>query len=335
MRFFPLTLILFWVFSHGCAGPEASSDARVDASDTSPAADAAADSPPAIRDASGDAPADGGSTADSAAADGGALPDAASDAGPALIACPTPLPSGWVFCDDFETGDLTHREGGARWDGPGPGASVDTSGAVSGAYSLALSYGGVADGADAFTEQRFELGTGARELWIRYSMYVPANYQHRSQSHLGESANNKGFIHLWHGDYGSGPGVAAGFEFWPMGGGAESVTTFHPFRPDIGHLEPTAGRRLGISASDVGQWATITIHLRAASVANNDGVAEVWRRPTGAAAELVYQRTDVPMYASPDTFERGYLLGWANSGFTETTVFRVDDVVFATSALTP
>jgi hypothetical protein len=49
--------------------------------------------------------------------------------------------------------------------------------------------------------------------------------------------------------------------------------------------------------------------------------------------QLVYQFTEGRYHnvdpAEPDVaLRKGYLMGWANSGFTETTDFFIDDITF-------
>ncbi len=242
--------------------------------------------------------------------------------------CPATLPSGWLFCDDFETGDLSTSWSAARWGG-GSYVQVSTAIARTGTNALAFNFLGGVDGEDAWAEQRFELGGQYDELWFRYDLQIPTNYYHRTQVGGG---NNKSFITLWADDYGAGPGLAAGFEVWPDGGGAGELT-FHPFRPEIGHI-PAPGAPAGIELSDRGTWIEIVGQVRAASVNNDDGIARLWKTPEGGERTLIFELTNVAMYQPNGNYlERGYLLGWSNSGFDEDTTLTIDNVVFSTEPL--
>ena len=165
---------------------------------------------------------------------------------------------------------------------------------------------------------------------MKYDLYIPSNYYHREDA---PSANNKAFVHLWTGEYSGGRGLGAGFEVQPDGAGG-SIVDFHPFRPDSSHLrDPIRGGK-GIELSDRGTWVEFICQIKAASPANNDGIARVWKTPQGGTKKLIFERTDVKLYnADGNYFEHGYLLGWSNSGFTNTTTLYIDNVVISNSAI--
>ena len=236
-----------------------------------------------------------------------------------------------LFQDDFESGNLSKTQGGARWGGS-TSAQVVNVRPNTGTYSLRMTFSGVPDGEDSFSEQRFELGGRYTDVWIKYDLYIPSNYYHRTQN--PDSANNKSFVHLWAGDYSGGPGFGAGYEIWPDGTGAGNLA-FHPFRPDQGHLDDNLRNSRGIELSDRGTWIEITSQIKNATSANNDGEARVWKRRQGSTTkELIYEQTGLPIYNADGNFmERGYLLGWSNSGFLETTVFYIDNFVISNNPL--
>ena len=250
--------------------------------------------------------------------------DAATDA--AVVGA-----SGILLQDDFETGNLgLPQPGGGSWGGSNAGSGdkvqVNTDLAKTGSYSLQLVFGGEVSGKDAWAEQRFELGGQYSEIWLKYDLFVPRNYYHRMDP---PSANNKFLVHLWSGQYSGGPGLGGGFEVLPDGLGG-SVLDFHPFRPDSSHIKDTVRGGVAIAPSDRGTWVKFICQIKAASPANNDGVVRVWKTPQGGTKTLIFERTDVKLYNSAGNFfERGYLLGWSNSGFTDTTTLNIDNITIS------
>ena len=163
---------------------------------------------------------------------------------------------------------------------------------------------------------------------------MPTNYVHRSQQNIGESANNK-FLTLWGDAYQGGPGWGGGWETWPDGAGSGQLK-YHNFRPDQSHrADPAHASVRPFDLADRGTWVTFTAQVKLATAANNDGEMRVWRRRGGNGAnELIYEMTSLPIYNGAGNYlERGYLLGWTNSGFAETTVFYLDNVAISTSPL--
>lgn len=243
--------------------------------------------------------------------------------------------AGAMLQDNFETGNLTKPQtGGGSWAGTNAGSGdkvqVSTTLAKTGIYSLQFTFAGGAPGEDAWAEQRFELGGRYPEVWVKYDLYIPNNYYHRIDA---PSANNKAFVHLWAGQYSGGTGLGAGFEVQPDGAGG-SIIDFHPFRPDSSHVRDTVRGGKGIELSDRGTWVEFICQVKAASPANNDGIARVWKTPQGGTKKLIFERTDVKLYnADGNFFERGYLLGWSNSGFTDTTVLHIDNITISDSAM--
>lgn len=251
-----------------------------------------------------------------------------------LLACAQYAAAGVLLQDDFESGGLYKLQTGTgRWGesnaGSGDSVRVNTILPKTGNYSLQFVFGGGPTGADAWAEQRFELGGKHAEVWVKYDLYVPSNYYHRPDV----PSNNKAFVHLWSGDYNTGKGLGGGFEIQADGAGG-SIIDFHPFRPDSSHLRDTIRGGKGIEPSDRGKWVEFICQIKAASSSNNNGIARVWKTPQGGTKKLIFERTDVKLYnADGNFFERGYLLGWANSGFTNTTTLYIDNVVISNSAI--
>ena len=232
-----------------------------------------------------------------------------------------------LFQDGFESGDKQHTENGFTWNATS--RQVNTLNPRTGQYSLEFLFREGSDGEDSSAEQRFALGGNYPEIWIKYDLYVPENYYHRSQS--GSSANNKGIVTLWSGDYsGSGRGQFLGFEHWPTGDGSSRLS-FHPIigaSDDRGHTFP--GTLFIDRSKDLGKWIEFIVHFKVASSANNDGIIRAWKTTEGYPRETLVDVSNYNNYTpSGNYFNTGYLLGWSNSGFSETTKIYIDNFVFS------
>ena len=242
--------------------------------------------------------------------------------------------AGTFFKDDFESGDMKNSQNGFWWH-VGKNTTVSNEKSSDGKYSLRIAYPGVPDGKDSFAEQGFSLGGYYPDLWMKYDVYVPSNYYHRTQS---GSANNKAFVHLWAGTYDgeNREGPLIGPNFWPVNSGESKIDLWVGCR-DNGvrtldkhyHSEGS----VAIVSADRGKWLTIIIHAKYATKANNDGVYELWKIRDGVITKLL-DKHDGPWYSTGARgFAEGYLLGWANSGFDNETVFYIDNFEVSTTSL--
>lgn len=248
----------------------------------------------------------------------------------ALALAALPSQAGVIFQDSFEGGNLAAKANGFSW-GESRDTAVSTEKAKSGSYALKFTFAGVPSGQDSFSEQRFYLGGNYPDIWVSYDLYVPANYVHRQQS---DSANNKGFLYMWSGDYNSPSGPGMGPNFWPQNEttGPASYGTQYVWGPGWGKHFWSAMPK-AIESEDRGKWVTIVAHYKYASSANNDGVAEIWKTRDGVQQKLM-SITNGDWYVSGQKgFDQGYLLGWANSGFDQTTIFYIDNVTVSTTSL--
>lgn len=235
-----------------------------------------------------------------------------------------------IFQDGFEGGNLNARSNGFSW-GESRDTAVSRDRAKGGSYALKFTFAGVPSGQDSFSEQRFYLGANYPDIWVSYDIYIPSNYVHRQQS---DSANNKGFLYLWSGDYNKPSGPGMGPNFWPQNEttGPASYASHYVWGPNSGKHFWSAMPR-AIDAEDRGKWVQIVAHYKYASSSNNDGVAEIWKTRDGVQQKLM-SITNGDWYVSGQRgFDQGYLLGWANSGFDQTTVFYIDNVVVSTTSL--
>lgn len=250
--------------------------------------------------------------------------------------------AGQISTIDFESGSTKAGEklqNGFYWN-VGKNTTVSSEKSKNGSYSLKFAYPAAKEGDDSFSEQRFTLGGYYPDLWIKYDIYIPSNYTHRSGP---GSDNNKGFLHIWAGTYeGEGRGGPLyGPNFWPSSNGGSAVRFWIGSRINnvgqgIGHYGPTVKV---IEPNDFGHWMTIVIHAKYASSSNDDGVYELWKTDWQGVKTKILDIHDGPFYATwPDGsiakgFNQGYLLGWANSGFAEETKVYIDNIKFSTTSL--
>lgn len=238
-----------------------------------------------------------------------------------------------LFSDGFESGDRLAQQGGFAWKDSGRNVYIDRDPetgrrvpAFRGHDALGFTYRGKPDGKDSTAQQNFNLGEPKRNLWIRYFVRIPTNFVHRRQQ-FG-STNNK-WLALWSDQYrGAGEGILIVWEYWPsrsVPGGSEIAYHFvHQGKPSS-HL----GRTQFIGPEMRGQWIEFVHHVRFPRGPNtDDAVIQMWMRPVGTREYTVlHDAHDVPARytGGPLGFTKGYLFGWANSGFSQDTTFVVDD----------
>jgi hypothetical protein len=233
---------------------------------------------------------------------------------------PPPGTSEPAFFDDFERGKL-----GPSVAGYGHGSSnisVSSDNSHSGKYSLKFVFGPDAPGEDSWAEHRFHFGEQLSSVWIEYQLFVPSNYYHRND----DGTDNNKFFRLW----------ASGQKF-----SLTVETNVEPDRPGESRLRRFLSESGGRSGGPIGtswapqvigrqspirpgQWHQIRIHWHSSTNGSQkDGRAEV-----SVNGELI-QSLDWDFWnrsGQPKTYvDRGYLLGWSNSGFSERTEFFIDD----------
>lgn len=237
------------------------------------------------------------------------------------------VPAGTIlFADGFETGDLSFTQNSARWGG-GKGTenvSVVSTYPYSGTYSARLRYVGTVTGGDGWSQLAFDLGASFSEVTIRFKWRIPENYAHRSDS----PGNNKLF-RIWPDDgvggedgYGYREKVGASL----FRGASDSSSTLWGEWDDGASGITARGTPFTdfVSASDFGTWADIELYCKMPSAANAaNGIIRVTK-----SGIVALNMTNVNNWGSgaARNFRYGYLMGWANSGFTNTTDFYIDDV---------
>lgn len=257
-----------------------------------------------------------------------------------------------IFTDGFESGDFSHTENNIRWNGTA-NVSVQTTQPDNGVRSARFRFGpdDVATGGESTAELRGLIGTtgasGYTEIWLLYALYVPSNYVHDEAARPNQTHgyNNKGFFYVWDGGddgYGS-PQVGMGPNLWPdsnFGGNAISEFSFYVWgnntRGDYHYwrdVHPTQVLAPAVTTADLGAWMDICVRYKYATSANNNGIAQIWKKPgqTGSWVQLLNIQNGDWYSATQPGYDTFYLLGYANSGFTAQTDLYMDDVRFGTS----
>lgn len=226
--------------------------------------------------------------------------------------------AGVIFQDDFEYGNLNKTMNGAFWANGAYANVTDKGPALSGTHSLKFTY---KPGKNSWAEQRFDLGGKYSDIWIKWSIYIPQNFEKNG------SRNNK----LMYVDSRKTPetnnlNMYTGFEHW----GDTIIGTQQAYQnsSSIGWMWADPPLKFLDSTEDKGKWHTFIFHLKKADSPNSsNGLIQVWKD-----GRLRMNITNLNNYSNGyNAYETGYLMGWANSGYSETenTYFYIDDVVFS------
>jgi hypothetical protein len=227
-----------------------------------------------------------------------------------------------LFSDGFESGDRSHTESNIRWTSDNS-TSVSSELPKNGAFSLRLNETYAGDG-DSFAEQRGGLGGQYTEIWIKYDLYIPSNYYHYNDA----PGNNK-FFAIFSDPY-TNPGFQVNFSTEPNGSGGSNLEIKQYYnggeKPGIG---PSSGKNF-ITTSDLGVWSEIVIHIKVPTGdGTGDGIMQLWKN-----GKNFIDLTNLNDWGgSKNYFDAFYLLGWANAGFRQDTVFYIDNVVISDSMI--
>lgn len=247
----------------------------------------------------------------------------------------SPLPT--IFQDDFSSGDLSHVDSttGVKW-ASATNTAVSTQNPAPGkSHSLMFTWAGNPSPGQSIAEQRFDLVNPYTELQFDYDIYFcdgtegfgSAAYTVRNN---GTSTNNK-FLRLWRGNRSDGNDGYGDF-YTKFGGSLDRSTSparyYNEYGKDSGGVgewgantgsEPDArGIDPLISSADLGKWTHITVYVKSATSANNDGVLTLSKNGV-----VVATCTTLPQWPSGGSaqngIDMGYLMGYADSGFTNQT----------------
>ncbi|WLQ12968.1 hypothetical protein O5O45_24885 [Hahella aquimaris] len=253
-------------------------------------------------------------------------------AAPAMAA-PAPTPHHFVIEQDFELGMRTYDpiviDGVTvfRWWGNPSNPSVSNERPKDGNYSMKFEYKSTPDAVDSSSEQRFEIPAGTSELTIQYDLFIPENFYHRTQDHVADAnkrQDNNKFLVLWSGIYSSyESNNSAAFEYHPslLQEGASKLD-YHlgPGKYDDNHKWPTTDHIIDLS--DAGQWVNYKVHVKFSEEGKSNGEITWWKN-----GSVYYAVSGLNNYSGFGNYiDKGYLLGWSNSGFSEETVFYLDNL---------
>ena len=245
---------------------------------------------------------------------------------PASVAESAPDESTWLD-DDFSRGNHCDRGNGQRGFGWGVAQHGRTDSVIPvrdeaspSGCALAFIFQGNADpGDDSWAEQRFKLGKvngdAVRELFVGFVIHTPANYVHRQP----KGPDNNKLLRIWDREY-SKSTVHLGMSTVRRGGGSAMIVEYSTAK--------------GTGTFNTGPWNpvfrpgsadTVGFLVRLSSATDTpDGRIRVWWN-----RRLVYDHANLPLakaQRNPGAYNglgNGYLLGWANSGFTERTELHV------------
>lgn len=262
---------------------------------------------------------------------------------------PEPQPDYGIIVDDrFVGGVKAAPQNGFRYTGASAGGSTTGDGVFVEDGALCFKFGGNPDLADdAWAEQNIEL-PDSEEFFFGYDIEPDANYEHRD----GDGADNNKGLRIFGGPvigatrdqaYNDGE-LGVGWSWMP------SADVFSALMPEFETSEGTGNFRTG-SIGSVLKPATLTRigfyvkfgkKLLTTKLPDADGVIQSWYTALAGEATItvwvngvrVYHRIDLPIlkYIAYDKLF-GYLMGWANSGFTKTTVVRLRRLVISRKPL--
>jgi hypothetical protein len=178
----------------------------------------------------------------------------------------------------------------------------------------------------SWSEQRFRLPINARQLEISYDLFVPANYMH--------SSGNQKSIVVWSGNYGtSNANISIKTENWPVDHGATPSVHIGVDGTDYGHNMLSSDSRM--LADGYGKWQRVHFYVELAESEGNFGRFALHKdgwfitgthHPDVAAGYTSTPPSELISYSTRGNFiDQGYLLGWANGGFSEKTYFCIDN----------
>lgn len=177
-----------------------------------------------------------------------------------------------------------------------------------------------------WAERRFNIPVNAVQMEMSYNLYVPLNY-------VQTEGNHKNFV-LWSGPYGkSKANISVSSESWPTSYGGSSPSVYIGVDgANYGHamVDP----RPILMEEGAGQWIRVHVFLDLAEHEGDYGRFEISKNGNylignmhpGAISYAKTELREQINYAERGNFiDQGYLMGWANGGFAEETIFCIDD----------
>jgi len=260
------------------------------------------------------------------------------------------------FYDDFEGGQSAETDF-FMWKDHPRSEVVSTGQALSGSESLRFTYQGNATlggGGDPalWSEKEFQIKENLTDLWLQYYEYIPLNYHHRGTSENG----GRKVLAIFSDDYSNSGPDGVSYPTFIIGaspyGTSKPGSSYLDFAFQSALPGGSIGSRqfdlTGIAEAnyvlidldiDLGHWQRRTLHIRQATTQEaQDGILELWVQrhaelSSPMTEEKPVSRFDIKFYdPNRNYLNGGYLLGYANAGFEETTEFYIDNFAIGSSA---
>lgn len=154
-------------------------------------------------------------------------------------------------------------------------------------------------------EQNIAFDTlGGRDLWVRYWMRVPTNYE-PTYNHL--NSQHKIFVAFQDGYSQNGTGSTVWVNIRKNGDSMQVTSTIREGTSGVG-AGHVYGANLFHSINDQGRWMQLVHQCRLeSSPGANDGEVRTWRRWSGDTSyELIMQRQGLPLARSTTTGQTGW-----------------------------
>ena len=242
-----------------------------------------------------------------------------------------------ILSDDFSTGDVSRSINGFKWSGsdspndPSSATYVAETVTRHGELKDALHF--YYKAGSRWSEKRFDIGRPHPELWVRYWIKVPDNFEHSS-----DSPNNNKFFALWMDDYSAkGDGPTVFWNYWRSDSGSNLTVSYSHGQNRVSG--PNLQNTPFISTpEDRGRWMEVILRVKAASSrSSNDGIIETHRRwEDEKSFTKLHEVRDANIAIPPNGpigWQRGYIMGYANASYSEDTVWVVDEIEFSDSSL--
>jgi len=246
-----------------------------------------------------------------------------------------------ILVDSFESGDMSAtNEDGFAWDKNNRTSVVSRENLVysNGYYDVPIPSGrdwstkeGLGDYhlrlyynvGEPMTEQRFNLGRHYKDIWISYWLRVPVNFEHGS-------LNNK-FLSVWPERYDRSGTVT--WQTRPNGAGGANLVY-----QDGGVTSKELGSAPFISVpEDQGRWMHVIARIKSATGPDaNDGIIQFYRRwENDNKYQLIHENRTADTWddeSDEQGISQGYILGWANDPYDETTEWFLDEFTIHTTS---
>lgn len=280
-------------------------------------------------------------SADAAAiiAAGGTLSDvqAAQLAGGGSIAsfAAGALSGGYIFYDDFSSGDLSKTTNGFVWESPTHASVINGFGPNGKSNCLRFDY---TQTGGQWSEQRFALGAIYPEVWLRYWIFFPLGNESPSRGAKwqrddgGVVPYNNKFFRLYAGVAGDELFPRVGAETYPRDSAALDCQLYPEAaitgRSGIGPFwndDPVPVADPFVIDSARGRWVKIKAqNLKSTDANTSNGVQRIWVDDV-----LVASKTNIQHQQGVGGFEGGYLMGSFN-GYINSMCY-VGDITFSAS----